>query len=491
LTKGNAMTSENGKENKQVGMPGGSLPKGSQSADLLVELVKRENLSIEQVVEQMDRDYQVTLARRVLSANANGVEVTFNVNAPDGWDAATIARLEKLSERIAKLWEDTRKSMMDFIKFGRVAYEKVWDYDKANVLSYIRKLEALPFRNTKMLLHSANSTEGPAGSFKGVELKAKGQEVTFGEKKSWWLAFEPTALEPHGRSMYCGAPLEVWKDRKTARDMRTKFLKRFALGGAVMRGPDRSVDEETGQAIDTQEAAARAYGLLQGGGLLYMPNDRIGLGEAGEGEYTWEFEDQAIAQKSESPISALMNDMDSEQLVAFGIPPKTVIEGDVVGSFAMVSQQMLILYSVVEDILEQEIDSFQNYVVDKQVERNFRIPDDTRLIEAGYSPLTERPDDLSVEMVKAWLQAPALSPYVLAGVVDVREVLERVGIPLSEQAEEKIEQMIAAEKAIAETMRQQAQQQPPTGQPPTGQTLSLANPPAPPAPPPFPNGTGK
>ena len=462
-------TSNTGKT--EVGKPGTSLPKGSQSAGALTELIRRENMQLEQIVEQMDRDYQVNLAYRVLSANASQADISFNVEA-EGRDEATLQRLESLSERIAELWEKTHKSMMPCIKYGRVAYEKIWDYDEKQNLAFIRKLEELPFRQTKMLINKKD--EPDPGSFKGIELRAKGEEVIFYQAKAWWLAFEPTALEPHGKSMYAGAPYWTWRDRKEARDMRSKYIRRFALGGAVITGPDRVIDEETGEPIDAQQAAADAYGALQGGGVYFRPNDRVPSGEPGEGEFMWEIEPQGITQQSDSPITSSIDALDSEQLVAFGIPPKTVIEGDSVGSFALVTQQMLILFSVVEDILDEQIGSFQQYVINKQVERNVKVEKDERLIVATYERLTNRPDDLSVQLVTQWMQTPQLSPFVLSGAVDVAAVMETVGIPLSEGAEAKIAKMI-------EVQREAAKAAGTPGEVPGNTPESGANPQTPPA----------
>lgn len=443
-------------DKKEIGKT--SLPKGSQAQSVLVDQIKRENMRIEQIVEQMDLDYQVALAFRVLSANCNQAEITFNVEAPENADGATVERLETLSKKISELWEQTRKSMMESIKYGRVAYEKIWDYDERRNLSFIRRLDDLPFRKTKLKLHPKDSEQ--PGAFQGIELRAGGEELIFYESKAWWLAFEPTALEPHGRSMYAGAPYQVWKDRKASREMRSKFIRKFALGGATVHGPSTVVDEETGEHVDARELTAAAYHDLQEGGLLFFDNARDE-----NGNYIWDFNDQGISQKSEGPLSALMGSMDQEQLLAFGIPPKTVIEGDAVGSFALVSQQMLILYSVVEDILDQQLKSFQKYVVNKQVQRNVRVHKDEQLIVSAYPRLTDRPDDLSVELVKAWLLSPQLSPVVLSGAVDVSAVLEAVGIPLSDQAGDRITEMIRKQAEIQQRLETAPTAQPQPEQP--------------------------
>ena len=57
---------------------------------------------------------------------------------------------------------------------------------------------------------------------------------------------------------------------------------------------------------------------------------------------------------------AAIAEEDAEQFRAFGIPEKTVTEGDAVGSHAMVKQQTLVLYAVVDGLLSQFASSFPN-----------------------------------------------------------------------------------------------------------------------------------
>lgn len=101
----------------------------------------------------------------------------------------------------------------------------------------------------------------------------------------------------------------------------------------------------------------------------------------------------------------------------------------------MVTWQILILYSVVDDILSQLSESFQRYVVEKVAEVNWPRPPGYRL---DYTPLMDRPDDLASEITKAWLTSPQLSPLVLSGAVDVQAVMEAVGIPLSGEVSERL-----------------------------------------------------
>jgi len=438
-------------EKKRIGAT--SLPKGTQSNSFLADMIRDENASLDKIVETMDLDYQVTLAFRVLSSNCNQVEVSFNIEDFDGITEEDRERLKVLSGKMSSLFESSRKSMMEFIKYGRVAYEKVWDYDQKSSLSFVKKLEPLPYKQTKMLIwkkgESFNGEEIPdsmIGTFKGIELKSGGDVVEFMPPKAWWLALNPTALEPHGRSMYASAPYQVWKDRDKARKLRSTYLRRFSLGGATIYGPPTVIDEETNEVINAHEIVATEYHKLQDGGAMIFDNARDD-----SGNYEWEFNDQGIQQKSETPLTSILSMMDSEQLLAFGIPPKTVIEGDSVGSFALVSQQMLILYSVVEDIIDDQIGSFQKYIVNKQVERNVRIPNGEQAIVATYERLTDRPDDLAVELVKSWLLSSQLSPILLSGAVDIAAIMERVGISLSDDAENKIKLMIEKAKTAAET----------------------------------------
>lgn len=305
-----------------------------------------EPKEIGQLVALMRRDAQVRLAELVLTSNVKSIPVAFapGDNAP---------RTALLASKLRTLWDNTLTDALDFIAHGRVAFEKVWDYSEG--LTIYKSLDAMPFSRTALDL-------GDYGEYAGFTLKAE-EPVYFSAEKSWWLALDAKPLEPHGTSRFLGAPYEVWKERCEAFKLRRLFLKRYAIVGAMAHIPMLVNDPETGRPIDNgAEFASRLNDLLSAGWLL-MPNTRDGNGNL---DYSVTFPEVG----DPGPIDDVIDGLDAEQLRAFGIPEKTIIEGTAVGSYALGDQQMLILYCVVEDILSQLVKSFQRYVINKLVAIN-------------------------------------------------------------------------------------------------------------------------
>lgn len=413
-------------------------PRGARSisAEPLAAERYEEPRDLPALTAEMRKDYQVKLVEIVLAANVKSVDVTISVDAAD-----SSGRADALAEHLQTLWDETKSSMLAAYGDGRVAYEKCFEYDAKANLHYPRKLEPLPFEMTTLRLTND-------GAFDGVDLKTSRGTTTIPADKAWWLALDPTALEPHGRSRFLGAMYEVWRERRSAIENRKKFLRRYIVRGGIAHIPPTTVDEQAGEVVDNFAATAEAIDNLYSGGTLLLPNDRIQNADGSFGDYEYDFTEAKTEMLDPAPVDAVIDGLDQDQLQAGGIPPKTVIEGEAVGSFAMVTQQMRILYSVVEDLLDQFTRSFQRYVIDKCVDHNFDAADGVR-ITIAHASLTSGPDSLVVEIVKAILTSPQLSPLVLSGVIDLGQMLEAVGVPVTDDVAAKLRQMLADAKAQA------------------------------------------
>lgn len=403
-----------------------TLARGSQTATALAALARSEPKGIDELSSEMQKDHIVSLADRVFRAVAKTAKVTVTV---DGGDEVSFEsqRQQLLAEQLDSLWWKSLSSIMDFVSKGRVAYEKVWAASPTVSLRFIQSLDPLPHNKTELQLTKE-------GHFDGIKLKSGRKDVKdvhLEPAYSWWLALDPKPLEPHGTSRYLGAPFERWKNRREALQLRDIFMRRLMLGGGVIKVPEpEELGEIDGQPVDTFAAAASAHEARQAGGCAIVSSEF-----REDGSPLWDYSAYDTTVADSAPIIQLIDALDAEQLLAFGIPPKTIIEGSEVGSFALVTWQVLILYSVVDDILSQAVDSYQGYVVDKVAEANWR---NSPPFAVSYTPLMDRPDDMAAEIVKAWLTSPQLSPLVLSGAVDVEAILEAVGIPVSSEIAEKL-----------------------------------------------------
>lgn len=413
----------------------GRVSYGAKSGATLYANVRPPD-SVARIVEKMRRDPYVKLAERVLMSNVKSAQVTVTSKSSD-------PRTQVLASTLQSTWFRHLRYFQDVFAYGRVAFEVAWAALPAIGLDVVSQIIPLPYEMTSLKLDNE-------GQFSGIQF---GEDDSEGEGKeksegtltplySWWLAIDPGPLEPHGTSRFLGAMQAVWKEREDAITRRRTFLRKYALGDLIFQGPQW--DTRDGQNVDVwAEFAASAYDSEAGDILCYDPGE-VATGDNGTRPKYSITKDPAPA-KDGSPLILVTDKLGEEILLAAGIPPKTVVEGDAVGSFALVTQQMLVLFSTVEDLLSQVGESYQKNIIDKAVELNAADP-----IQWNYAPLTARKDDLATEIVRAWLTTPQLSPLVTSGGVDVLGMLDMVGIPVSSDATDKLRRMLASAQAVAQ-----------------------------------------
>ncbi len=385
----------------------------SRSKDALAGTAKPEaTRSIAAMVQEMDEDYQVKFGRLVLEANIKAIPLTVVAETGD-------ERAKKLADKHTALWKRSISRMCDAISDGRVAFEKVRNFDRdAFISSY--ELDALPFDRTEMVLED--------GCFDGINLDGGKEKIHLPAEDSWWLALDPEPMQPHGQSRYSGAARKAYLDRKETRRLRALFIQKYAIGWAKAHVQSRYKDPESGEMVDGHAKLQGAFDLMRAGGLITFDNARAVTTDGKEGGYLDDIEEMNTQQDG-GPLDATLDGLDVEQLRALGIPEKTVTEGEAVGSFAMVSQQMKVLLAVVDDIFMQLAESFQRYVVDKDVEENFEEGNRPILVVQYVSPL-KGPTTLVYDLAKSIVTGTP-NPIVLSGGVDVPEILKQAGVPLT------------------------------------------------------------
>lgn len=418
------------------------------AARVLARLIGNEPKELGELVERMRADYQVRLSELTLQALMKTVPVAIHTEErgdaeeqetseqqPVQTDERESARARVLARKLKKLWDDRLQEMLECFSYGRVAFEKVWNFDSSTGLQFIEDLEPLPFKQTTMQLDEE-------GGFAGLTLSAGGDRAGGDHKielepiKSWWLAIDTTATEPHGRSRYLGAPHEVWKFRRKLFRLREVFMNRCVLKGGVAHVPMGTNIDDQGNTTDDSTNVEKAFEDYVSGGLLMFPNHR----DPDTKEYLYDVEIPE-GLNDPGPLEAAIDGSDVEQVRAFGIPEKTIMEGDAVGSYAMVSMQMLVLYAICDDLLSQIAGSFQAYVIDKVVEQNWDSAQQPS-ITITVPKLARQSDSMVVEIVKSMLTSQTLSPLVTSGTIDILAMLSGLDIPLSDQAETTIRNMI-------------------------------------------------
>ncbi len=372
-----------------------------------------EAKSQEDLVERMRADYQIALAERVLRSEVMSVDVTFSADGAG----------EEYRDHFEGLWKKHLPKMLDCIAEGRVAWEKDWEY--ADGVTRIVDLIPLPMGVTELKLSKV-------GDFTGIKVSIGDNSATIPPQSAWWLALDPDAKHPYGKSRFQGAPYQTWKERQESIRLRKLLVSKFVVRGMVGRAP-ASVTLENGQSIDGIANFLQQCDALLSGGSMCMPSEYDAQGRPTH-------EVLQFPQVSDpGPLNEHIDGLDQEQLQAFGIPPKTVLEGDS-GSYAMVVAQRRVLDAVVDDILSQIENSFQLYVIDKELRAN-GLP--AGAVKVSHEPLVSRVNQMLYDILLAIFGNPEVMSKLLAGVIDIGQVLDKLRVPMKDGAREVIERIFS------------------------------------------------
>ena len=403
---------------------------------ILGGLRQDESRSLGAMIDAMRRDYQISFADTVLQANLSSVAVTVSTESGD-------PRATAICESLQSLWDRHLPEMGKAIGDGRVAFQKRPYYCEKSGINTIRRLDALPFRQTEMEIDDD-------GCFTGIKLTGKAkafgetQSVTLSPDLAWWLALDATVIEPHGRSRYLGALQEEWTNRREIFDLRMNFLRKFCLRGGVMRGPATVYDEKNKVHISAATAIEGAFKALRQGGMMYLPDTRD---KNGNFAFDWQEPEKL---NDPAPIDATIRESDIRVLRALGISELSVQQAGDLGSFAMAVMHRLILNAVVGGIIGQFVESFDEYVAAKVFAWNF-YPEEMPEWIVNYPDMTAVPDSLMVEVAKSILTAAQLPPA--AALINLRSVFEVAGVPITEDFEARLERALAAADAAQQAIQ--------------------------------------
>lgn len=389
------------------------------------------------LVEDMRKDYQVAIAILAIRSNIRRVEASVTVGDSDD------PKAKALADQLTRLWYRTLRDLSESVEFGRAAFQKRWRNDPKTGLTVVEKLEYIPpalcgKRFSELLLDKQ-------GRFDGVRLKGHDHQVDIPPEDAWWFGLDATITEPYGRSRYLGAAQEVRKDRKLILKLRQTFWKKYVLRGGVAHVEPTVHDAKTGEPIDNFAATAANLEALNSGGWLLLPSTRDSSGNL-MNDFT-----TLPETLDPTPLENSLDGTDAEISRALGIHEKLISEGSAVGALNAVVSHAAMALAMVEEIVDQKVQSFNQYVVEKVEARNF--PAGSRPgLKMVYASLTKGENSSLVQLVNSWLTNNTMSPLLLTGKIDVAQILSSCGIPLEPGAAKGIAEAI--EKARDRQERQ-------------------------------------
>lgn len=400
-----------------------------------------DETDVSSLVDDMRTDYQAVFAVETLQSLAARIDV--RVGAVTGDDDATV-----LADSLTEVWRRTaRKLIGKSFEYGRAAFEKVWRNDPETGLTLVRKLEYLPpsVRGQKFTEMVLDET----GRFDGVKLKGReGDEWTLPVQDAYWHGVDTTIIEPHGRSRYLGAPQSVRRKRKELDRLMDIFIKKHVLKGGVAYVEPTVYDARTGQPIDNFQIVAQHLDALMSGGWLLQPSRRDANGNL-LNEINME-----TSTTDPAGLLEIQRYLDAQMSRSLLVHESLLTEGDTgMGSGNAVVSFVGMLLASVEDLVEQAVQTFQKYVVEKAVARNAIAAK----LQTTYVPLSNSDNSQMNQIAASVLTNNTLSPVVQSGAVDLIQILRSAGYPLTEDAAKKLQDSIDEAKDVAREMREMRQ----------------------------------
>jgi len=404
-----------------------------------------------ELVCDMRKDPMVVITQDVLLSSVKRGDVTINVDAPEG-DATA----EAIEDDLNRLWLETLEKFCDpehgVFTWGGLPFELVIENDEVSgvPITVIKQFKQLPkhingARATELVLDSS-------GQFGGIRVTIDGSDFVIPPEQSCWFAISATPLEPHGRSLFLGAPAEVRKRRKETDQLIQVFVARWAVDGPTIHAPATAVDE-TGRVVNNHKLIAAQYHANKtAGGLTILPNDAHST-PGMEGKYQIDITHEARSLDAK-PLEIIDNLIDAKMSRAFGVHESVTMDTET-GSYASQTVRMFVVLSKCDSLGSQLTSQFEAIV--NRVYGPANYPGKPPKITV--TPTSRITDGLMVETVKAIMAMPQWGPLLESGAIDVATILANAGVPLARDYVERLDAAFAQVKADKQAMREQTQQQ--------------------------------
>lgn len=396
-----------------------------------------DETDVSSLVDDMRTDYQAVFAVETLQSLAARIDVRVGVISGD-------EQAKELAESLTELWRrSARRLIGKSFEYGRAAFEKVWRNDPESGLTLVKKLEYLPpsIRGRKF----SELVLDDDGRFDGIKLNGRDGDWSLPVLDSFWHGVDTTIVEPHGRSRYLGAPQSVRRKRKELDRLMDIFLKKHVLKGGVAHVEPTVYDSRTQQPVDNFQIVSAHLDALKSGGHLLLPSTRDANGNL--------LNDFKMETSTTDPAGLLdlQKYLDAQMSRSLLVHESLLTEGDTgMGSGNAVVSFVGMLLASVEDLVEQGVQSFQRYVVEKAVLRNSI----EAKLHTSYVPLSNSDNSQMNQIAASVLTNNTLSPVIQSGAVDLIQILQAAGFPLAEDAREKLQDGIDEAKEVAREMRE-------------------------------------
>lgn len=436
-------------------MFGAKPSKKTQAVDpVIAEVVKEESIrDLAHLVEDMLRDPMCVMTLGVLLASIKRADVTIKLETETEDDPRALA----IQEDIQRLWLETLEKLVDprngVLTWGGLPFEIMTENaeDDEIAMTRIATLKQLPKH-----INGSRATEqvlDAEGKFGGIRVTINGSDFVIPAEQSCWIAIGATPLEPHGRSVFVGAPAEVRKRRKKTDELFDAFISRWAISGPTVHAPALAYDQFNNP-INNHELIAKQFATNhKNGAVTIFPNTPAGPGMDGKYEIDITHETRAL---DSAPLETIDNLIDAKMSRAFGVHESVTMDTET-GSYASQTVRMFVVLSQCDSYVSQIVAGFRGVVERVYLRANYAAG--AGAVSLQIMPVSLVTDGFLIETVKSILAMPQWGPLLESGAVDVATILTNAGIPLASDYRERIDEAFEAVKAAKEQAAEQFNQQ--------------------------------
>ncbi len=400
---------------------------------LIGKSMEKEPGNVGQLVEKMRKDPIFKFGVRVLRSYVSGVSVSADFDQHD-------PRQQVIADNVLTMWDSFITNALDAIEYGRQAMEITYQVSRDNTtVNTIATLTPIPWAMCRLKIED--------GVILGVEVGKGTDAILLRGGEVWWCAIEATRSNPHGVSIYRGAPWEVYQRREVMRRNRKNFTERFAIGAGVATVPievpstaitDKGAAPEinpNGDPVDPVEEMGQQLTSMKAGGWLVIPSTQYSPDQGGGRQYTVEAFPEP---KGSEPLDKEKDSLDVEALWSLGIPERAVMQQGQTGAYALADAHQRVLHDLANGIARQVVTSFQRQVVDPLCELNRCAGS----VQMTWQRIGDAQADRTAKMIDTVMNQPTPSP-ILTKVVDIVSLMESEGIPLVDGARQALEAIAA------------------------------------------------
>ena len=263
-----------------------------------------------------------------------------------------------INKQVTRFWKQSAKTSLDSIVYGFSGSEVLYKFNNTTQMMDFKKLKHLPQKDVRPVVR-----DGELIAMKVKNIEHKGA-LYLPRKKFLWTVHDRNIDKWFGRSRLKRAFLPWWEQwmPQGYRDIRQLWFYKNAFQGPIAKVPHGATKDENGQLVPNVKVGQELVDR-------YATGAGIVLTKGTDDSQEWELESP---KGNAIPEGLLMygDKLGIEIWEGLGIPPE-VIESDGTGAFNGRKIPQQAFFSILQDMVDEQIMDFDEQVLEPLVKLNF------------------------------------------------------------------------------------------------------------------------